>query len=244
MSRRSRHPKVELADSCEGTVLTLAWRTHLSLKTPIGRHLTAQVLQDRLRRARESTARTICPREVELQIFDPNACSCLTYEGSHLVDWQFMAPPKDWKGKKPFCLHAKEASFAPRWSSHPFKRKHAGTGGLQFNVWGSSLIVAIQNCNTRNGVDLTFMQTALILSPKIDFFFGGKNVPHTTWFNALDPNSWALAQDTEGYGVFWCREERCRNHLRHGVTRLPRTYPYSRDCTCIRKPQEPVEDRT
>lgn len=35
-----------------------------------------------------------------------------------------------------------------------------------------------------------------------------------SWYLSLDPDSYGLTRDAEGYGVYWCREPECCNYYR------------------------------
>ena len=42
------------------------------------------------------------------------------------------------------------------------------------------------------------------------------------WYDALDPNSYNLTDDAEGFGVYWCKTEGCNNYYRFSHSRLKR----------------------
>jgi len=42
------------------------------------------------------------------------------------------------------------------------------------------------------------------------------------WYQALDPYSYNLTEDGEGYGVYWCDSLGCRNYYRYSRSRLER----------------------
>ena len=42
----------------------------------------------------------------------------------------------------------------------------------------------------------------------------------STWYQALDPDSYKLTEDADGFGVYWCKAEGCRGYYRFNRSRL------------------------
>jgi len=53
------------------------------------------------------------------------------------------------------------------------------------------------------------------------------------WYWIVDPDSYGITDDAEGFGVYWCKAQTCRNYYRYSRTRLRgllKTADYVRTC--------------
>jgi hypothetical protein len=256
LGRSSKQPVIGVQVTPSGKcIVTMSWKAHLPLsKGGFGRTLTSESLYNRLAQIRKSTARFICPVEqhgvpIEFELFDPNKCCCVTYRGSHLVDWQRPTPPPEanqwWRSAGYLdCVNSKPierrlALQRPNYENpvSRFRRLHDGTQKLRFprtflNLGERSLGVKLTKCRlSHNAVDLHFKREIwvynfrLTLEPEVRMI-------NPMWFQALDPSSYGLENDAEGYGVYWCQAESCRNYPSNRGFRVLPLDRYARFCDC------------
>lgn len=59
------------------------------------------------------------------------------------------------------------------------------------------------------------------LAKPLPYIASSRGIP-ASWYLSLDPHSYGLTTDAEGYGVYWCREPKCCNYYRGspGFSRL------------------------
>jgi hypothetical protein len=50
------------------------------------------------------------------------------------------------------------------------------------------------------------------------------------WYHSLDPDSYNLKDDQDGFGVYWCLQPRCANYYRYVLTRKLEKHDYHRPC--------------
>lgn len=233
--------------ACEtnSEIFDLRWTAHI----PFNGEMDA--LRTELAAIQDNAGRYIVPRPVtategpEFRCFDPNDCDCISYPGSENVRWEWDHGP--WLLGTTQCINS------------PFKGLNALLPQRQS---GSILSNVIRSLKSRKKpeckADSKFHQSRLEPSPPaygpgrsavdvrpchtgkdclvVDYIRAvrvhnkGKITPQ--WFNTIDPGSYNITEDQDGFGVFWCSQPRCRNYHK----RLPnyagilRQREFRKDC--------------
>jgi hypothetical protein len=229
----------------------LTWRAHLDIEGESGKPLTARLLRSRLADLRRRGGDFIFPRTssgqlLELHQFDPNRCNCVEFEGAQGVEWPLAPPtplPPSRRGQvRSGCCRAYFDHFPRPYQQrqsdvdermrlmrarHGHRRhyttfSHASTSDVScFASFG------VDPCE-RNlaGLDVVYLRT-------MDLYDRGKpGKVNPDWFRSLDPDSYGLLDDTDGDGVFWCRQENCANFFKNWLSRMLKYGDYNRECRC------------
>lgn len=199
--------------------ICLKWTAHLPLGQT-GWHITAAALRPRLAELRNNAGRFVCPPLAagvgmdlpELRCFDPNSCDCIRFEGpqdvlefndgGHTDRTECLFPIESLSqlGLESRVEQPKECEFKAR--SHGRWRRDTNTatyGPGKYNI-------RAQPCHSGSQCLVFRFSRGLDISSDI-----GIN-PH--WYQALDPDSYSLTADRDGFEVYWCRQERCCNYYR------------------------------
>ncbi|KAK3349695.1 hypothetical protein B0T25DRAFT_548729 [Lasiosphaeria hispida] len=210
--------------------LRVEWAAHLPLSEPAssGRHLVDD-LTDRLKLLRRGTAEYFAPQSrpgylPEMRLFDPNRCDFLDYTGTPSGtgiggDWS-LAPPSDSNTQS--C----RTHTGPGCSLRRPKDPRSRTTDEDGYAVGSHIMRTLFGMGRRLPYHLGVKARAcsegdrcLVLSYVRDIFVadisdaGCRKVTHS-WCEALDPDSYKLAEDSENEGTLWCRNETCANYYR------------------------------
>lgn len=208
--------------------LKLRWTAHLPLDQT-DRLLTATALRPRLAELRNNTGRFICPQLAsgkdlaELRCFDPNYCDCVDFHG--LQDVSAFGGGHTDPTKAMFLsdgltqpeLDTSTCKYRARshglWRYYPYSRY--GLGNSNF---------VIDPCHGGGRCLVVHYFRTFDLGPK------GEIDPH--WYQALDPDSYGLEGDKDGLGVYWCRQQQCRNYYGRipGFSRIIYSKEYSIRC--------------
>ncbi|OTA98757.1 hypothetical protein M426DRAFT_258110 [Hypoxylon sp. CI-4A] len=147
-----------------------------------------------------------------MRAFDPNACSCLVYDGSNSLDWKLCE--KDDPGHTFSCRRSGEIPNPSKDDhlisqyTHSFK-SGVGVGskrflGMAFRRRSSSEVEMDQF------MEISLRTTTVPLGPWLP-----------QWYLAIDPTSYGLEADEKMQGLTWCRDNNCWNSLglRSGIGR-------------------------
>lgn len=198
-----------------GNTISLNWDAHLPLRRDEW-PLTAAALRPQLARLRDNTGRSICPALApgvgidlpELRCFDPNTCDCVRFEGSENVDWHLCSRLETNKGGHTDLtkrLYPPRALTKTGPKCESALRKHNISPADGASCYGPEYHdIKIQPCHS-SSLCLTVSyvrgmraRSGIYLDP--------------TWYQALDPGSYSLRADSDGFGVYWCRQKQCRNY--------------------------------
>lgn len=166
----------------------------------------------------------------ELRCFDPNDCQCITYSGTENVRWQWERSP--WLPGATQCINSRYKGLNEVLPPRP-------SGSIISNIIRSFKSRKEPECKAdskyhqsrvepspptygpgRCGVDVRPCHTGKDCL-KVDYIRAvrvhenGKVTPQ--WFNTIDPCSYNITDDEDGFGVYWCSQPRCRNYYK----RLP-----------------------
>lgn len=215
--------------------MNLHWTAHL----PLGQAdlpLTAAALRPRLAELRDNTGQFICPPQApgmkdltELRCFDPNKCDCVAFDslrevsafsGGHTVSNRLLPPEsltqprrdlsRPWQAED--CKY-KERNHTSWWHFGPRSTYGSGTSH-----------VIIRPCHGGG--------RCLVVDYSRSFRAGSVGQLDRCWYHALDPESYNLTADRDGLGVYWCRQQQCRNYYGGipGFSRIIYTQDYSTRC--------------
>lgn len=224
--------------SVDGSSIRLSWTAHLPVE-PNGGQLTAVSLRPRIAEIRESGGRFLYPtvtfsRDMpEMRCFDPNDCDCVSLEGHGNVK---LRPSSSLNSKRVCRLNPSRqlysmcpsSSSSPSWSAAPLAhgiqrlllapRKKCGlspkrhTARLELTGNSSGPGCSNVQCWPCHSGD-----SCLVLDYTRRLRFDRAGAIDIQWYQALDPDSYSLTEDEQGFEIYWCSQNECRNY--HG--RLP-----------------------
>ncbi|KAK3353756.1 hypothetical protein B0T25DRAFT_220623 [Lasiosphaeria hispida] len=222
-------------------VLRILWSGHIG---PLERGRDGRFQADELERGvkqlYQQQGRLICPQITPgpvagSRLCGPGRCDCLEYAGK-TTDWQ--RPPVEWR-RTITCRARNNLGL-----SHGVDKKHAlnkvrntGLGGglgerkVEFAgqcyskyLWtqtptGYLLFHKTEAIGCAESVDCVVVsyQSMIVLDLDKDCHLRRMN---WNWYQALDPDSYDIAKDTEGFGLYWCKDGGCRNYYRFSRSRL------------------------
>ncbi len=211
--------------------LEIEWIGHLDLpELSSRRRLTAELMHQKLtQELRPGVAEYIAPEQPpgrlpEMLCLDANRCSCLQYPGREQLDRSWSLMPAQEIG---FSTCRTDATQKLGFATH---RASLITTGLSNN--GTSwLEVKMKSCPaSKKCLQVEYKRTITILP--FGFVSGWRGCVNVGWWQALDPGSYNLTKDDEGFGLFWCRQKGCLNYYRYLRRPFARYYPYAHsDCS-------------
>ncbi len=219
--------------------MILRWSVHLSMTpTPDGQ-FTAAELARRIKELGKRGAQFICPQVkpghvAGARLFDPNSCDCLLYEGRELTAWDrppLSSPPPS----KPDCRQDPGLRLGRNDRSKEAPNKtckvgfsHKRNGCFIDNAdvkdsYGSR--TEVRACpNGKSCLQMSYVSFHNLITDED----GMLRRMCDRWYLALDPDSYRLTDDREGFGVYWCKAKGCRNYYRFNHSRLG---PFLKDHT-------------
>lgn len=216
-----------------GSRIWLYWTAHLPVES-IYEPLTAVDLRPRIAEIRERCGRFLYPAVAytedlpEMRCFDPNDCDCVSHEGQENVKMLFGS-----------SLHSKRVCrLNPSRRLYPLRRSSSlglapslvdGIQRLLFmHKWGFRRKCepsrkrhrARLDFNPSTGPGKSDVQcwpchagdSCLVLDYTRLLIIGCDGAIGPQWYQALEPESYNLTEDEEGFGIYWCRQKECRNY--------------------------------
>jgi hypothetical protein len=237
-------------NSRDSVSVHLKWLGHLCLPDLDSDELfhdgraTPGLLRRYLEHLRQGAAEFIAPefppgRLTEMNCFDPNRCCCLRLAGVEELPygWQ-LAPLQELKRSNcrehpEHLLRALHPSKDYRRGSSYVRREWTGahcvgvqtTGTLKYG--SSRVVVRVDPCAGESRCLQIKYNRRIAILPKS--CRPGRVT--MAWCQALDPDSYNLTDDTESYGVLWCRQRGCRNYYRYLKKALVPLGDTHRECT-------------
>ena len=225
-------PRISIVGNKKSNIdLEIEWIGHLELPELRSREcLTAELMHQKLvQELRPGFAEYIAPelppgRLPEMLCLDANRCNCLQYPGREQLDrsWLLM-PPQEIGFSTCRTDFSQELCFA-------IHRACLVTTGVSNN--GTSwLEVKMMNCPaSEQCLQVEYRRTITIVPA--GFMSGWRGCVNVGWWQALDPGSYNLTEDDEGFGLFWCRQKGCLNYYRYVRRPFARYFPYAHsDCS-------------
>lgn len=236
----TRHPALfaGYGDKNDGFRLLLSWSAHLSLRKASGAPLTPESLTDGLARLRRKATGFICPelergQVVESWLFDPNGCGCLDYKALDQlgVGWGWSRNAKSKRAREcqgggtlplqPLIQAQRpEARRSPR-GHDKLGNKSKHRGDLESNLAkggpaeGFTQRVTAVPC--KGGAEC--LQLRYVSMARLDGKDGHLRRMVSNWYLLLDPQSYKVTQDRDGFRVYWCEDKRCRNYWQYARSR-------------------------
>lgn len=233
------YPAVRVVEQMDNSPLItgnlyLNWTAHL----PLGRTdwlLTAASLRPRLAELRANTGRFICLQLApgldlaEICCFDPNNCDCVSFQG--LQDVSIFGGGHTDSAKRIF---PPEGLTQPLQDRRSGRSEKCGSIARKHGIWRTQQFSTIYGPGNSNIIIRPCHSGGRCLI--VDYFRGfqvrsqGKINPH--WYQALDPESYNLTGDRDGIGIYWCRQQQCRNYYGRipGFSRIVYSQEYSTRC--------------
>ncbi|KAK3361681.1 hypothetical protein B0T24DRAFT_113075 [Lasiosphaeria ovina] len=248
---------VEIDPSKRTFTLVLAWSPHLELRRPGGPALTPRTLNERLASLREQQARFTCPEnspgvKVERRLFDPNGCDCLRFPGLGQLGGAWTRSPMAAKYKRVMASRLDSAGCLLDQSS-TVTRLAALVDAQQQQQTDKSTrcrrletalaaqhAARVRSLHHRHDSSVTALPCRrggeclqLNYCTRVQLGKGSnRKLVHLTWawFMAVDPESYRITEDIDGFGVYWCRDRSCRNFWQYTQSRLRPYFP-EYDCS-------------
>ncbi|KAK3358004.1 hypothetical protein B0T25DRAFT_540740 [Lasiosphaeria hispida] len=219
-----------------GFYLVVVWSGHLPLPEPVssGRYSVGDIT-DRLSLLRRGAAEYIAPQSgpgylPEMRLFDPNRCSFLDYTGTPagaggLGAWS-LAPPSDHihqscrtnlgsecllRRPNPTGTTTGDQDNTPFGSHTARTFSGAGTGMQQRRPPYGLTLQAKACASSGSCLEVKYVNFILVADTND---VRCKKVTHS-WCEALSPESYNLAKDSENYGTLWCLDKTCANYYRY-----------------------------
>lgn len=237
--------------SIRGSKIWMYWTAHLPVESN-GRPLAANGLRSRIAEIRESCGRFLYPaitftRDMpEMRCFDPNDCDCVLFEGQENVEMRFGSSlhservcrlntsrrlypwrlPSSLRFAASLVDSIRRLFLTHTWE---FQRKCESslkrhTARRDFNIFSGPgrSNVECWPCHAGN--------SCLVLDYDRVMNMGCDEAIDAQWYRALDPYSYNLAEDEEGFEIYWCRRNECRNYYGRipGFSRILRRAEYHR----------------
>lgn len=232
-NRCIEHPTPAL--SVEGSRIRLSWTAHLPVKRN-GGPLNAVSLRRRIAKIRESGGWLLYPivtfsRDMpEMRCFDPNDCDCVSLEGHENVE---LRPSSSQNSKRVCRLNPSRQLYSmwPSWISwlswsaaplaHGIQRlllatpKKCGSSPkrhrARLGLTGES---SGPDCSDVQCWPCHFGHSCLVLDYTRRLRYDRAGHIDIQWYQALDPESYGLVEDEQGFEIYWCNQNECRNY--HG----------------------------
>lgn len=220
-------PQLEVVNSR----IWLRWTAHMPFQTN-GGPFAEHELRLRIAEVRKKGRHFLYPTMTfeqdvpEMCCFDPNDCGCVPFERPSNIGSEPESLMKSGKvcrtnfsRKLPECAPDESSLRSPSAASNiweqlrPHKSKSRGAcesskkrHTARWYYFGSAQVqVACWPCN--------FGDSCLVLNYIRALTVGRNGAIDAEWYQALDPESYNLTDDKEGFEVYWCRQEQCRNYL-------------------------------
>jgi len=205
----------------------------LELETTWSGHINhtvqASELHHRLGRLEEQAGRFICPRATPgkgaaASLCDPNDCDWVCYPGRKSTGYR---RPHSAKTSNPVCHRDRVFSLSKQIKKHEVvSSSFTHSSGRYcwyndrnpFGIYGgphlSAEVVVCPKSNTCLNVGF---RSSIVIPCNME---GIPSSMSRNWLQVLDPDSYRLTEDKEGFGIYWCKSETCQNYYRFNRSRL------------------------
>lgn len=219
--------------SVDGSRIWMYWTAHLPVDSN-GGPLTAASLRSRIAEVRENCGRFLYPAITftgdvpEMRCFDPNDCDCVFLEGQENVEVRFSSSLHSQRVCRlntsrrlyPLCRSlslwsaaslvdgVRRLLLAHKWE---LRRKCVSSSKrhrarLDFNSSSGPGRSDVECWPCHAGDSCLVLDYTRVLIIGCDGAIGAQ------WYRALEPDSYKLTEDEEGFGIYWCRQNECRNY--------------------------------
>lgn len=234
-----------------GSKLWLYWTAHLPVPSN-DQPLAASDLRSRIAKIRERCGRFLYPDVAytgnlpEMRCFDPNDCDCVLLEGQEEVEMRFDSLLHS----KTVCRLNTSRRLYPLRRSSSLGFAPSLVGGIRrlllTHKWRFRRECGASRKRHRARLDFNPLtgpgksdiqcwpchagNSCLVLDYHRLLIIGCDGAIGAQWYQALEPESYNLTEDEEGFGVYWCRQKECRNYHGRvpGFSRIVRGEEYHR----------------
>ncbi|KAK3341934.1 hypothetical protein B0T25DRAFT_574253 [Lasiosphaeria hispida] len=215
-------------------VIKLAWSGHLPLAVGSDGCFAAENLERGLRQLYQEQGHFICPQlspgpVTGLGLCGPDRCDCVRYEGRTETGWS--RPPIEWRKRKT-CRHDRtlglgieniakhdlKRSVVDRMKGQCYRQCSSGQQRTSRRPFNGCYDADIIGCD--KGADCAVVSYSARVTIELDRSQQRVGKMNANWYHALHPDSYSLTKDKEGFGVYWCKDEGCRNYYRFSRSRL------------------------
>lgn len=218
----------------EGSNIWLRWTAHMPDESK-GRRLTDTDLRRRIAEIRERGGRFLYPAMTfkedvpEMRCFDLNECDCVSLEGLENVELRSESSLNPERALRPnlsrqlkssdrspslFCaasgtrqLPRTHKADSPR-TCESSRKPHAARWYFHSSFDVAESKVACWPCHADD--------SCLVVNYTRNLKIGRAGAIGQQWYQDLDPDSYSLTDDEEGFEVYWCRQKECRNYYGRG----------------------------
>ncbi|KAK3374222.1 hypothetical protein B0T24DRAFT_625958, partial [Lasiosphaeria ovina] len=219
-------------DKCSTFVVKLAWSGHMPLTMGRDGYFEAQHLENGLRKLYQEQGHFVCPQirpgpVAGATLCDPTRCDCVNYAGRTETGWP--RPPAEWK-ERATCRVNREHGLGRGSVVKHLRKKglgcqringqcyHEFSQGRPFQGCYDLQSADIIGCEKDNDCIVVSYHSCVAVA--LDESNQHLRDMNANWYHALDPDSYSLTKDIEGFGVYWCKGQGCRNYYRFTRSRL------------------------
>lgn len=211
--------------------LQFEWSSHISLAMKTDGRFEAEDFKRQTESRFQREGKFICPQSslgmsLSQMFCDPVRCDCLAYAGMGSFDWG--RPLKSW-------VKAETCRSKP--SLGLYNRLFAETGEIYLDDFssrttccsrfhrGSRYLEGYHNFATivkcEEGKNCFILLCCLSIAFTLHEQQGPEGIMmDPSWYACLDPDSYRIFEDNDGFGVYWCKSKGCRNYYRFAQFRL------------------------
>lgn len=242
LSSRSIFPSMTVEVIGRQVLVSMSYSAHLDLAEHSDGPVTADAFRKHINRLRRGPATYIAPEDsshlgaslLEMRCFDPNRCRCLLYPGSE-VEPDGMRPDE----AVPCMDHSASRTLFSHTADDNTIR--VAFTSCRRGLWGRCLEATYHRTirvdkaprpagDETGGRVVRFhgnpCSPSWVASRALDSIRGAAAYG---WYQALDPDSYALTEDRESFGISWCRSQGCTNypgHLRENLIQGQKMNPF------------------
>lgn len=230
----SPYPTLYVGFIPRGFEIVFRWCSHLPLSTKENGHFEAKEFEEGIQALYNHEGQFICPQiepgkriVIGRALCDPGRCDCLEYAGKDSTNWG--RPLTAWReaktcrddpslglGDKTIERHTVQGTL-PRVSTNSCCRH----GRFSGNSDGFYLAEATVSRCSSDGEDCTSVSYRSAIGFVLDKSQSLERV-NTHWYGHVDPDSYNVTEDVDGFGLYWCMSPACMNYYRFGSTRFKR----------------------
>lgn len=201
------------------------WGAHVNLPScsegsePTAAEMREVLLGLQQDEARFFTLNTAKGTPLHMALFDPNFCSCLTYEGRERLGWQLVPPDEateirrtalpfgdrycDDSRSRGLSLHSKRHYISLRDPSMPYDTGHVDFLTMAFRC------TAQPGC----GFEIRYQRSFSLEFDNMRKDSTGRCLPTRPWYWLVHWDSYGLQNDALSHNILWCLDEKCRNYV-------------------------------
>ncbi len=217
-------------------VMEVAWSAHVQLPRGQDGRFTREELSRKLEKLQEGAAR-FASLQLEpgppagSRLFDPTRCDCLEYHGREQTAWH--RPLLEWR-KYTTCRADPTTGFGqariPEDELNSLSHRLGSIPQCYVEINGSGACPDDMSCTYSPISRVEIRQcSGCQRCARISFFTwvhldldedGTLRRMNSQWYQVLEPESYKLTDDKDGFAVYWCMAKACRNYYKYGRSRL------------------------